>query len=312
MANPLALAGSIPLPVVCIANTAKGFILDLDLDLTQYLLLILLGLIAGGSGGLLGIGGSLVMIPGMILMFGAERQHLGQEPQHLYQAAAMIVNFFVVAPAVVRHWQARATLRPVIRLTIPSAVVGAVAGVYLSELAVFTGSGQGYLQIGFSLFLSYVLAYNVWKLRPRGRGPERNRGGAVRLSPPLIVTMVGLPTGMVGGLLGIGGGLFAVPAQQVALRIPLRNAIANSATTILWSSIVGAVLKNYHLADHGFRFTESLTLAVCLIPPAMIGSWFTSARVHRWPVGIIRVAFVVLLLYCGIHVFVKGWAQLYP
>ena len=86
------------------------------MDFAYYLLLIALGLVAGGSGGLLGIGGSLVMIPGMILLFGAEGRQAGQDPQHLYQAAAMIVNFFVVLPAVVRHSQARATIPFVIRL----------------------------------------------------------------------------------------------------------------------------------------------------------------------------------------------------
>lgn len=271
--------------------------------------LILLGLLAGGSGGLLGIGGSLVMIPGMILMFGANGQAADQDPQHLYQASAMIVNFFVVAPAVVRHWQAKATLWPVIRLTIPGAIVGAVAGVYVSELAVFTGSGQGYLQIGFSLFLLYVIIYNLGRLRP-SRDPSGDWNAASpRLSKPLILTTVGLPTGLLGGLLGIGGGLFAVPAQQVGLRMPLRNAIANSAATILASSVIGAAFKNYHLSDHGFNVGQSLFLAACLAPSAMLGSWYTSARVHRWPVPIIRIAFIVLLTYCGLRVFLAGWAQ---
>ncbi|MBN2561943.1 MAG: sulfite exporter TauE/SafE family protein [Phycisphaerae bacterium] len=282
------------------------------MDATQYLFLIMLGMVAGGSGGLLGIGGSLVMIPGMILMFGAEGQHPNQEPQHLYQAAAMIVNFFVVAPAVVRHYHARATLKPVVRLTIPSAVLGAVAGVYVSELPAFRGSGQGFLQITFSLFLFYVVIHNLWKLRPGQAAHEARGSGRLRLSKPLIVTLVGLPTGLVGGLLGIGGGLFAVPAQQVVLRVPLRNAIANSATTILWSSIIGAALKNYHLAEHGFSVGQSVKLAICLIPSAMVGSWFTSARVHRWPIGVIRLAFVVLLLYCGVRVFLAGLSQVHP
>ncbi len=281
----------------------------MELGLTQYLLLVLLGLLAGGSGGLLGIGGSLVMIPGMILLFGAEGRQPGQHPQHLYQSAAMIVNFFVVAPAVIRHWQARATVRAVVSWTIPAAIIGAVAGVMISELAVFKDSGQGYLQIGFSLFLAYVIAYNVWKLRTPKPGSTEEQVGRARISPPLIVTAVGLPTGMVGGLLGIGGGLFAVPAQQVLLRMPLRNAIANSATTILWLSVVGATLKNYHLVEHGFQIRHSIILALCLIPSAMIGSWYTSARVHRWPVRVIRLVFVAVLLYCGARVFLIGWSQ---
>jgi len=265
-------------------------------------LLLCLGLVAGASGGLLGIGGSLVMIPGLVLLFGPQQQHL-------YQAAAMIVNFFVVAPAVVRHWLARATLRPVTRWMIPSAVSGAVIGVIISEQPIFHGSGQGYLQILFSAFLVYVVFYNLARIGRRGSGERMREAEAATLSKPRIVGLVGLPTGMLGGIFGIGGGLLALPAQQVALNIPLRNAIANSAATILWSSLIGAIVKNAALHRHGFALTEAVAIAACLIPTAMVGSWIAAGKVHQWPVRIIRLVFVAVLLYCGFRVFLAGWSQ---
>ena len=130
----------------------------------DYLLLLPVGLLAGASGGLLGIGGSVVMIPIMVMM-------LGSHQQHLYQATAMIVNFFVVAPAVLRHRQARATLAPVTRLMIPSAIAVAIIGVYLSERSIFRARGQGYLQLAFAVFLASVLAHNLWLFPSRGRLP---------------------------------------------------------------------------------------------------------------------------------------------
>ena len=268
----------------------------------EFLMLLPLGLLAGTSGGLLGIGGSVVMIPGMVLLFGPNREHL-------YQATAMIVNFFVVAPAVVRHLRARATFRPVTRLMIPAAILGAVAGVYLSELPVFRGAGQGYLQILFALFLGYVIADNLWRLRSRRPMPPMNEADSARVSKPLILTIVGLPTGLLAGLLGIGGGVYAVPTQQVFCRIPLRNAVANSAATILWSSVVGAVVKNLALTSHGQSWSQAVLMAVCLVPTAMVGSWYAAGKVHQWPVGVIRTAFVALLLYCGARLLMVGWGQ---
>jgi len=268
-------------------------------------MLVLLGLVAGAGGGLLGIGGSTVMIPGMVLLFGPDRQHL-------YQAAAMIVNFFVVAPSVLQHDNAGATFRHVTRWTVPSAIGGALAGVWLSDRPVFHGPGQGYLQIGFAAFLFYVVVYNLARLRSGKRLPKMDETDAARLSRLKILTLVGLPAGLFGGLLGVGGGLIAVPAQQLFLRIPLTNAIANSAGTILWSSVVGAIFKNAGLAQHGFTITQSAILALCLAPTAMLGAWYTAARVHRWPVGIIRMAFVILLLYCGGRMAVEGWRQVHP
>jgi uncharacterized membrane protein YfcA len=268
----------------------------------DYVLLVIVGFVAGISAGLLGIGGSVVMIPGLVLIFGGNGQHL-------YQAAAMIANFFVIAPAVLRHWRVKAMLWPVIRLTIPSSIVGAVAGVYASDLPVFRRGGQGYLQIAFAAFLVYVVVYNLWRLRPGAAMRRAAEAGSPRLSSSLIVLLVGLPAGLLAGLLGIGGGLFAVPAQQIALRIRLPNAIANSAATILCSSIVGAAVKNHHLAEHGFGISQSVMLAACLIPSAMIGSWVAAAKVHQWPVSAIRVAFVIVLAYSAVKVFLAGWGQ---
>lgn len=265
-----------------------------------YVWLVIIGLLGGASGGLLGIGGSVVMIPGLVMLFGPEKQHL-------YQAAAMIVNFFVVGPAVLRHTQARATLRPVTRWTIPSAIVGAMAGVFISELSVFHGPGQGYLQIFFAVFLAYVILYNLLRLHSGQRFPKMTEADSEKLSKAKIVGVVGLPAGLLGGLLGVGGGLVAVPAQQVALRIPLTNAIANSASTILWLSVFGAIAKNSQISRHGFTLRESLLLALCLAPSAMIASYITAAKVHRWPVRLIRYAFVGLLAYCTYLLATKGW-----
>jgi uncharacterized protein len=271
---------------------------------TDYLLLILLGFVAGGSSGLLGIGGSVVMIPGLVLMFGSDRQHL-------YQASAMIANFFVIAPAVVRHYQAHATLSRVVRWTVPSAILGAVAGVHISDLPAFRGAGQGYLQIGFAIFLSYVVAYNVWKLWGGLRMPTVEQHRPERLSRLVIVLLVGLPAGLLAGILGVGGGLYAVPVQQVGLRIRLANAIANSATTILYSSIVGALVKNYTLSQHGFHVSQSVLLSACLIPSAMVGSWLAAGKVHQWPVSAIRVIFVIVMAYSAVKVLLAGWAQVH-
>jgi uncharacterized membrane protein YfcA len=262
--------------------------------------LIVVGLAAGAFGGLMGIGGSVVMIPALVILHGASQQHL-------YQASAMIVNFFVVAPAVVRHRMATAELRAVTRWMAPSAVAGAILGVVVSDLPVFQGRGQGYLQIVFGVFLLYVLAYNLYRLGQGKRLAKMSEQEAAGLSKWRVVWLVGLPAGLLGGLLGVGGGLVAVPAQQVALRVPLTSAIANSASTILWSSVVGAVVKNYSLSQHGFGVGRSVMLALCLAPAAMVGSWWSSARVHRWPVGIIRIAFSVLLGYGSFKMLTAGW-----
>ena len=265
--------------------------------------MVLLGLLAGAGGGLLGIGGSIILIPGLVLIHGGEGQHL-------YQAAAMIVNFFVVAPAVWRHRRAGALVGDVTRWTVPSAAAGAMIGVFLSELPQFRGAGRGYLQLGFAGFLLYALVTNL--LRLREKRPPRHRTGpdGKPVSAAVSVGLVGLPAGMIGGLLGVGGGILAVPAQQICLRMPLRNAIANSSATILFSSVVGGLAKNAALSRHGYGIGDSIGLAVILIPSAMLGSWIAAAGVHRWPVRAIRLVFALLLACCAVRMGLAAREQL--
>lgn len=263
--------------------------------------LIVLGLIAGFCGGLLGIGGSLVMIPALVLRFGPERQHL-------YQATAMIVNFFVVAPAVWRHARAGALVPTYLNWMIPTALIGAVGGVTVSEFDMFRGAGQGWLQVGFTAFLVYVLVANLRRLQAKKQGTDADPVEERPSSSGFAATCsaIGLATGGLGGLLGIGGGLIAIPLQQTLLKLPLRHCIANSAATILLSSVLGAVLKNWHLPDHGFTAGESLRMAALLIPMAIAGAWLGAARTHRWPIWWIRMAFSVLVAYAAIRLLLIG------
>jgi len=253
--------------------------------------LALIGFVAGLSGGLLGVGGSVVMIPGMTLLFGLN--------QHLYQAAAMIVNCFVVIPAAWRHARAGAMLRPIVAVTIPTAAVSVVVGVLVSAMPIFAGGRQVYLARVFAAFLVYVAGYNIWRLANRSRLPDMDEQAARGIPRWRTALAVGVPTGFAAGLLGIGGGAVAVPFQQVFLRVPLKRAIANSAATIICLSIIGATLKNYTLTAAGTPLTDSLRLAIVLIPTAMVGSYLGAGLTHALPVRAVRGAFVALMLYAA-------------
>jgi uncharacterized membrane protein YfcA len=267
------------------------------------LVLVLVGLIAGLLGGLLGIGGSIVMIPSMReLMDG----HGGD--QHLYQAAAMIVNFFVITPSVVQHLRARAVVWPVVRRLAPAAVICVIGGVLLSEAPVFRSSGEVYLAGVFGLFLFYVVAVNVHRLitRPATAVDPRWDPEHVTWHGPVAV---GIAVGLVGGLLGIGGGVISVPLQQRFLHIPLRNAIANSAVTIIPLSIVGATLKNYELVSHhDHTLREPLVLAALLIPTAIAGGFIGGRLTHSLPLRVVRGAFVLLILIAAIRMSLRAFS----
>ncbi len=87
----------------------------MSVEVTEVLGLLVLGFLAGTAGGLVGLGGSIVMIPALTLLMHRE--------QHLAQAAAMIVNFFIAVPSVIRHARAGTVPRGILEYMMPAAIL---------------------------------------------------------------------------------------------------------------------------------------------------------------------------------------------
>ncbi len=272
----------------------------------EYALLAITGLIAGVLGGLLGIGGSVIMIPAMTFIF----EDFKGEPTSTQQwmAAAMIVNFLLSAPSVMRHRKAKAIYFGVWKWLAPAAMVGIIGGVYISRLGIFTGENQNFIKLAFGLFMAYIAVYNIWKLfAKQSEGITSDQ--ADKMSPFKKIA-VGGPMGFSAGLLGIGGGALAVPAQQVILSMPLRNSIATSATTILSTAWLGAIYKNAVLGDDG-TITRSLMLAACLAPTAMLGAYLGGHLTHTLPLKAVRIAFIGLMIFAACKMALPAYVMVH-
>jgi uncharacterized membrane protein YfcA len=260
----------------------------------DWLWLLLTGLGTGLFGGMLGVGGSTVMIPAVTLLFG--------ENQHLYQGAAMICNFFVSAPALLAHRKAEVFNPDVLKWMIPAAMLGTVGGVALSNIPLFEGPNSYLLARLFGAFLVYVCLYNARRLyrtilhRDYFEGSDQVSGNKAAAYSGAC----GLGTGLSAGLLGIGAGTVATPLMQLTLRLPLRNAMSNSAAVIVSISWLGAIYKNATLPQHGIGISESLYLALLLIPGATVGGFLGGRLMHILPRNIIRSAFILLCLLAAL------------
>jgi len=266
----------------------------------------IVGFLAGLLGGLLGIGGSIIIIPALVVYLSHTAEGYGGDTQHLIQAAAMICNVFVAAPAVLAHYRAKALIKPVVVLLIPFGIVGIVLGVATSNSSAFARDNGVYLAMIYAGFLLYVAVYNTWRLLSKvdfsqGFDPDR------RIPWPKTAS-VGLTMGFLGGMLGIGGGVVAVPMQQILLRMPLRRAVANSAATIMVVSTLGAVYKNATLPTHGIAVWASVQLALALIPTAVLGSYLGGRMTHALPRTALRVIFLMFMILMAYLTFIEAWA----
>lgn len=268
--------------------------------LTQVLSLLAIGAVAGVAGGLLGVGGGIVMIPALTFLLG---DMYGQDSFHAYNTASITTAVVLSIPAVIRHTRAKAVVYSMLPGILPLALVGVVGGVLLG--ACLTGVHTRHLKQIFGGFLEFVVvvsAFQEWRSRigephlctacpmPRRRG--------------LLGLVVGLPSGCLAGLLGVGGGIWAVPAMNLLLGIRLRHAIATSMLMIIGVALAAAVGQSVELA----RLQNSPPLhhvawwlALWLAPGALIGGWCGAGLTHRLPVRWLRYAFLTLLAVTGLR-----------
>jgi uncharacterized membrane protein YfcA len=261
----------------------------------DYLLYSIIGLCMGVVGGTLGIGGAVFMIPAMTLVFG--------ENQHLYQAAAMICIFFVSSASLIAHRKANLISKKTLWGMVPAALIGIVAGVAMSNSALFEGPKDYILSRVFGGFLVYVAVYNSFRLyRSMKHGQPQDDGQAPETNEAQtsLAWVVGLVTGLGSGLLGMGAGTVATPLQQLLLKSPMKKAMSNSATLIVCISWLGAIYKNLTLPEHGLNPIDSLKIAACIIPGAIIGGTVGGHLMHTLPKNMVRTVFILVCIIAAI------------
>jgi uncharacterized membrane protein YfcA len=250
-----------------------------------------IGLAGGLLGGLLGIGGSIVVIPLLSLVLGPNQQ--------LYQAAAMLMNVAVAASATIKHMREKAVQWMTVGRLLPAGVIGILIGVQFSN-AISTA----HLQAIFAAFLVYIGVSECNRLLRRT--PDSDTTDSEQALPQrtdwVTMSLIGGATGIVSGLLGIGGGIFIIPLLRRITRLPIRDAISVSSATMLLTATIGSIVKNYSLpeltAPDGTALTihASLVIAGGMIPTAFVGSFIGASMTHRIPIAWTKVIFVILIL----------------
>jgi uncharacterized protein len=263
---------------------------------SDMILIAAIGLLGGSLGGLLGLGGSVFIIPALTICFGAN--------QHLYQAAALVANVFVAVAATLRH-RGRGTIRrDVVPIAVAAGSVMAIVGVLISNMIPAKP-----LMAFFGAFLCYCTFTELVALARRT--PDHDPNSDRRL-PGRLPLMIGGVGGFAAGLLGIGGGAIMVPLFRKVARLPVREAVACSAATMIGACVVGALAKN--LTVHSLRdpagemlaTADSLLLAALLSPAAMLGGNAGALLVYRLPLTLTRCVLALLLGFAGVRMILSG------
>lgn len=256
----------------------------MDLDPVHFAFAALLGVLAGLIGGLAGIGGSLVIIPGLGLIYGYDEPN--RVIQHLYMASAMGVNVLVSAPAAWQHKKKGSLSIPTVKLILPGMLIGMTVGVWVSDQT----PGRWL----FFLLAAFIAIYALTNLVRAARKTVEPQLTDMR-TEWWPYSLIGLFTGFLGGLIGIGGGIVMVPLMQLLCRVPLKTAIGTSSAVMVVSALLGATQKVLHLEHHGLQWIHALKLIAIMGPGAILGGMLGAKLTHALPIQGLRIAVSLLL-----------------
>ena len=113
----------------------------------------------------------------------------------------------------------------------------------------------------------------------------------------LILVVIGLITGAVGGMLGIGGALILIPALVYFVGFSQHEAIGTSLAVMLPPIGLFAAYNYYKAGQVNIKY------ALIIAAAFMIGSYFTSRLALKMPENLIRKIFSVFIILIAIRMF---------
>lgn len=277
------------------------------------LLLVAGGIAAGAFGSLLGLGGGLLIVPLLNIGFGLPlREAVG------VSLVCVIVTSSASAGVYLQRRQANLRLGMVLELFTG---IGAVVGGTIAFLV-----DERLLAGLFALLTLYVAATLLRSARQPSAAVTPGEGdataeppdrpdvpdvpdedaatvdpdaGTLGLQPAALGRLpfaagASLGAGVLSALLGIGGGLVKVPLMHLSLGVPLRIA---TATSNLMVGITASTSAIVYLLRGGIDAYATGPTAVGVFVGASLGSRLG----HRVDVRILRLLFVLVLLYTAIE-----------
>lgn len=254
----------------------------------EFLLYPLLGVFAGLTAGLLGVGGGIIVVPVLIYSFSA----LGFSPEvltHMAVGTSLATIIVTSAGSVYQHHRKGAVLWSVLTWFALGLVAGALLGAKVADLL----HGR-ILQILFGVF-AIVIALQMLK----GAQPKPSR----TLPAKPGITAVGVLIGAISSIFGIGGGSLSVPFFTWC-NMKMQQAVGTSSAAGMPIALAGAAgfvwtgwqhpqLPEYSL---GYVYLPALLgVAVTSVLFSQLGARWA----HRIPAATLKKIFAALLVIVG-------------
>ncbi len=270
-----------------------------SLSIIPFISLLLGGFIAGTFGALLGLGGGVLLIPFLVMVLGI--------PMHQAIATSIVAVIATSSAGAAMNLERRTVnirLGMLLEIaTVSGAILGGITANYLSA---------NVLAKLFSGLLFIVALVMIWRARQQsgqetfhtdgvlpGTFTDDASGKVVSYTVKKIpaAMLVSIIAGNVSGLLGIGGGIFKVPAMNILSGIPIKAATATSNFMIGVTAAASAFI--YFAHGHLNPFIAS-TAALGVLAGSLTGVYISRkihSKVLTWVFAISTIGYFYSIIF---------------
>lgn len=244
------------------------------------------GLLAGIMGGYLGVGGGIIIVPFLTLVMG-----LDIKAAVPVSAAAIVVNSLASSSEYLR--KNMVDLELMVLLTI-AMVLGTIIGSTL--LTVLSATYIKFALAGVLLYTAVTFLRAKEPTGSTGTLDHRNR----RLWLCGLLSFLG---GILAGLVGIGGGVIAVPLMFLVLGVPLGLARGTSSFIV---GFAGAASVSVYFING----LVDLSVAPAVMLGTVLGGKLGGSLGALAKPKVVRLLFFILLIYVAIRLAYNAWGEL--
>lgn len=257
-----------------------------------WLAALLSGVIIGTSLGLTGGGGALFAVP--LLVYG-----LGVAPRDAVGLSLAVVGVASFVGALLRWRQGEVAVR--------TGLVLALAGMLIAPLGVWI-AGKIPETVLLLLFAALMLVATIklWQQSPREPSAPIVADDSSQLPSPdrrqnlMVLLGLGLVTGLISGLFGVGGGFVIVPALILVTRMPIQQAVGTSLLVIALVSVSG--VTSHALAGR----TIDLAIAFPFALGSLVGLLTGQKISHILASHILQCGFAIAVLLVALFVILQN------
>lgn len=251
---------------------------------------LVVGVLAGITAGLMGLGGGIIIVPALLFLF--IRQGFPDNIlMHLAVATSLATIVVTALTSTYAHHRHRAVLWNSVKLLVPGIILGSLLGAVIAD-----SLPSDRLRMAFGIFECLVAAQIGFGFRP---SPQRDLPGTSSM------VAAGGGIGALSTVLGIGGGTLTVPFL-LWCNVNIRNAVATSAACGFPIALAGSVAMMITGWDHpdlpagstGYVYWPA---ALPILAASALAAPLGARLAHRLPVATLRRIFAVVLGLIGLR-----------